>query len=172
MQRARIGRGPISKSLCGGWHKGMNQQTISNDDIRPLSGIRYFVHFLACARLLWLVLLGMLVASGQWQRLFRGGQNCEHLPASTRAGTKRWRGFRAPRSSSSHARSGERFERPGWSPLWSHPWPFETMPPSMLAFCSGYRDRDEPAEGGRWFPRLRIALRRIRRAPDIVLSPE
>jgi hypothetical protein len=34
------------------------------------------------------------------------------------------------------------------SPLWSHPLPDGTLPPSMLAFRLVCRDRDEPAQEG------------------------
>src|SRR5437660_11876264 len=55
--------------------------------------------------------VGPIIASGIWlvQRRFRGGQYCELLPTSARR-TKQWHGFRPAQSSSSHARSGERFE--------------------------------------------------------------
>src|ERR1700731_3887971 len=104
-------------------------------------------------------------ASVSWRAILRAS-------ADERARrTKQWHGFRAPQSSSSHARSGERFEGPGRSPLWSRLWPFGPLPPSELAFRLVSLDRDEPAQGGQRFPPLRIALRRIRRAPDIVSSP-
>jgi hypothetical protein len=60
-------------------------------------------------------------ASVSWRAILRA------LPTSARAGQNNGMDFRAPQSSSFHARSGERFEGPGRSPLW-HLWPFGPLP--------------------------------------------